>query len=178
MGAETPILHLGCDLPGYNEVHLATMLQRLPGEALIEDAGDTTSNTGTPSTEASEPAGSNEGEDTPVWIAGAVIGPLVVVAAIVLGLWFYKRRSAKRAVAMPSEQRPPLEPAHGAQGSWQWVPSPAHEDSQAEKATGRPDVYSGHMQQSYVQGGWNGQEHGDDRPLPPVELSEDAQRRT
>lgn len=75
------------------------------------------------------------------WIAGAVAGPLVLIVALVLGIWWYRRRSAKKAAATqagaqgyapamashpgwaasPSYPQQPKPPSPYYQGNPQWV---------------------------------------------------------
>lgn len=59
------------------------------------------SSTASPTPSASETpgGGNNDSGGSLAWIAGAVIGPIFLIAALVLGIWWYRRRKAAKAAA-------------------------------------------------------------------------------
>jgi hypothetical protein len=149
----------------------------------------TVSNDGARPTSSSDVSTADDGapssSNSKAWIAGAVIGPLFLIALIVLGIWWYKRRSRKRTAIAGGQTLPgsdttqEMEAKHhsqalsgqGYQNQASYLYDPHHQEHQRwSAATGSPPLSTSPYQPGMHQDGPRA-ELGTDRPLsPPAEL--------
>ncbi|KAH6695391.1 hypothetical protein F5X68DRAFT_258041 [Plectosphaerella plurivora] len=168
-----------------------TMYMRI-GEATATSSSESSatepSTNSAPNPTSSDDASSVE-EEVPssgaskAWIAGAVIGPLFLIALVVLGIWWYKRRSKAKAAAVSGQHLPGGGPTHSeAKHHSQQPIAPGYEqqpymydphyqgDPRWSGTTGSPPLSASPYQPAMQQNGqWA--ELGANRPTaPPVEL--------